>query len=252
MAQRRLPGGLDGGAELVEGTVRRRAGPWTTTVQLLLSHLASAGFEGAPQHLGFDDQGREVLTFLAGRTVGSGQPWPRWVHSDHALPQVADWLRRYHAAVADFVPPAEAVWREGQLWRPGLIITHNDAAPYNAVWNDARLVGFVDWDMAGPMEREADFAWVAFSWVPLHARSVVAREGFIAFGERRRRLEDFMAGYGWSGYLGDIVELIAQRVQDQIRVMRETALAGDPAYQQMLSLGRDRDLQTALEELATL
>jgi Phosphotransferase enzyme family len=249
MPQRRLPGGFDGGAELVDGTVRRRAGPWTPAVQLLLSHLASVEFEGAPRQLGRDDQGREMLTLLEGQTAGSGQPWPGWVHSDQALAQVADWLRRYHAAVADFVPPPEALWRDGQIWRPGLIVTHNDAAPYNAVWNDGGLVGFVDWDMAGPMAREADLAWMAFSWVPLHARSVVAREGFTAFGERRRRLEDFLARYGWAGYLGDVCELVADRIQYQIRVMRETALAGDPTYQQMLSLGRDRDLQTSLDEL---
>jgi thiamine kinase-like enzyme len=36
------------------------------------------------------------------------------------------------------------------MWEPGLIIWHNDAAPYHAVWNEDGLVGFVDWDMVGP------------------------------------------------------------------------------------------------------
>lgn len=250
MGDRQLAGGFDGGAELVGGTVRRTAGPWTLSVHRLLSHLGAVGFAGAPQPLGFDEDGRERLSFLEGVTVGSVQPWPAWTHSDDALAQVGNWLRRYHRAVADFVPRADAIWREGQIWRPGLIVSHNDAAPYNAVWNAAGLVGFVDWDMAGPTTKEADLAWVVFSWVPLHARSVVAAEGFTAFSTRRQRLKSFLSEYQWEGTTVDVLDLVAVRIQDQLRVMRETADAGDRTYARMLTLGRDRDLESALNELA--
>jgi len=141
MNDRRLIGGFDGGAELVGGSVRRSAGPWTASVHRLLAHLAAVGFEGAPRPLGWDDQGRDVLTYLPGDSVGSIRPWPMWTHTDEALVQVADWLRRYHQAVADFVPLVDAVWREGRAWKPGMIVAHNDAAPYNAVWDAGRLVG---------------------------------------------------------------------------------------------------------------
>ena len=60
----------------------------------------------------------------------------------------------------------------GGQWRPGLVIGHNDAAPYNAVGGDGSLAGFIDWDMAGPVTRQWDLAFTAFSWVPLHARHV--------------------------------------------------------------------------------
>ena len=252
MGSHRLPGGFDGGAHLVDGSVRRNSGPWTTSVHHLLAHLADAGFSGAPLPLGRDGQGREVLTLLNGQTVGDTLPWPQWVHSEEALDQVADWLRRYHAAVADFLPARDAVWREGRAWRPGLLVAHGDPAPYNAVWNAAGLVGFVDWDMAGPSTPEADVAWMAFSWVPLHARRVVATEGFTAFAQRRRRLEAFLARYGWDGSTADIVDLVAARIEDQLRIMHETARAGDAAYRRMLRLGRDQDLRSALEELTDL
>jgi aminoglycoside phosphotransferase (APT) family kinase protein len=80
------------------------------------------------------------------------------------------------------------------VWRPGLVIGHNDAAPYNAVWNDDGLVRLMDWDMSGPLVRESDVAWMAFSWVPLHARDVAEAEaeGFSDFGDRRLRLELFL------------------------------------------------------------
>ena len=80
--------------------------------------------------------------------------------------------------------------------------------------------------MAGPSTREADVAWVAFSWVPLHARRVVAAEGFTAFAQRRRGLEGFLARYGW-GSTGDVLDLVAARILDQLRILHETPDAGD-------------------------
>jgi hypothetical protein len=103
-------------------------------VHALLDHLRVRGFDRAPHALGVDDLGREILSFLPGETVGSRLLWPTWVHSDDALTQVAIWLRSFHIAVASFQPPADAVWREGGRWEPGLIVGHNDAAPYNAAW----------------------------------------------------------------------------------------------------------------------
>lgn len=252
MGELRLAGGCDGGAALVDGVVCRTSGPWTASVHVLLAHLAAAGFSGAPTPLGWDAQGREMLTFLPGTTIGFLLPWPRWVHSERALRDVAVWLCDYHRAVDDFVPPSDAIWREGERWRPGLIIGHNDAAPYNAVCNPDGLVGFIDWDMAGPLTPEADLAWVAFSWVPLHARSVVAAEGFTAFARRRERLEAFLSAYGWQGSMNDVVRLVADRLEEQLRAMCATARAGDRTYQRMLELGRDDDLRTALTELDEL
>ena len=67
-----LPGGnVSTGVVRVGDTVRRPAGPHTAAVHALLSHLHAVGFEGAPQPLGIDELGREVLSFIPG-TV----PWP--------------------------------------------------------------------------------------------------------------------------------------------------------------------------------
>jgi aminoglycoside phosphotransferase (APT) family kinase protein len=158
-----------------------------------------------------------VLTFLSGEALGSALPWPRWVHADDTLLQVASWLRAFHHAVADFVPPAGAVWRMGAQWALGMIIGHNDAAPYNAVWRDGALTGFFDWDMAGPVSAEWDVAFAAFSWVPLHARHVVAREGFTDFKGRLRRLQLFLAEYGWAGSLPAFLQVVTARIQAHLR-----------------------------------
>lgn len=249
--EQRLRGGFDQGATLVDGTVRRTGGPWTSSVHLLLAHLENAGFTAAPRPLGTDEQGREVLTHLPGETVGDRRPWPDWTHSEQALVDVGGWLRDYHAAVADFEPPADAVWREGGAWRPGLVIAHNDAAPYNAIW-DGGLVGFVDWDMAGPTSPAEDLAWMAFSWVPLHARELVAAEGFHAFETRRSRLERFLGAYGWTGTTGDVLRLVTTQVEARIDAVHATAEAGDDTYRRMLEAGVVRHLESALRELRTL
>ncbi|WP_426505222.1 phosphotransferase [Dactylosporangium sp. McL0621] len=216
----------------------------------LLQHLEKAGFGQAPRAWGFDEQGREVLSYLPGETVGVARPWPAWVHSDDALRQVAGWLRSYHAAVASFVPPPGAVWREGGAWRPGLVVGHNDAAPYNAAWADGRLVGFFDWDFAAPVTPEWDLAFTAFAWVPLHARDVVRAEGFTAFADRPRRLRVFLDAYGWEGPPGPFVDTVRQRVSASAAGIRRTAAAGDPAYRLMIEQGVDVALETAVRELA--
>src|ERR1700712_469901 len=83
-----------GGGRTTAGVVRignavhRPVRPWTPAVHAVLRHLEKVGFEGAPRVLGLDEQGREVLTFLEGETVGERRPWPGWVHEDAALVDV--------------------------------------------------------------------------------------------------------------------------------------------------------------------
>jgi phosphotransferase family enzyme len=251
MAEERLDGGNLGGAVRAGDTVRRAAGPWTPAVHALLAHLAAKGFTGAPRPLGFDEQGREVLTFLEGETVGSGKPWPAWTHADDTLDQVARWLRGYHRAVADFVPPPGAVWREGGAWSPGLIIGHNDTAPYNAAWHQGTLAGFFDWDFAGPVTPEWDLAFAAFSWVPLHARHIVAAEGFTDFAARPRRLGRFLHTYGWPATTASFLEVVRARVKAHASGIRSHAAAGDAVFARLLHQGVADDLDRAFTELAS-
>jgi hypothetical protein len=248
--EERLPGGHAGGAVRVGDTVRRPAGPWTPAVHALLAHLAGRGFDGSPQPLGIDSQGREILSFLDGETVGDALPWPGWVHADDTLVQVARWLRGYHEAIAGFAAPAGAIWRLGGQWRPGLIIGHNDAAPYNAVWRDGTLAGFIDWDMAGPVSAEWDLAFAAFSWVPLHARHVVAAEGFTDLPGRPRRLRLFLAEYGYQGPVSGFLPVVRARVRAHANGIRRLAAGGDPLFMRLVASGVVDNLDIALAELA--
>jgi aminoglycoside phosphotransferase (APT) family kinase protein len=250
-----LPGGNAGGAVLVSGTVRRPAGPWTPAVHDLLRYLDRRGFDGIPQPLGLDADGREILTYLPGETVGTSRPWPRWVHSDQALVEVGSWLRRYHDVVADYQPRPGSIWRTstGQ-WQPGDVIGHNDAAPYNAVWRAepavTRLIGFIDWDFAAPCAAVWDLAFMAFSWVPLHAREVVIPEGFTDFADRPRRLRLLLSSYGYSGSTDTLLDAVQARIAAHAVDLRERAEAGDPLFSRLVVDGVIDGLDRALDELA--
>ena len=50
-------------------TVRRPTGHWTAAVHALLEHLRLVGFLDAPNVLGLDYQGREVLLFVDGEVA---------------------------------------------------------------------------------------------------------------------------------------------------------------------------------------
>ena len=93
--------------------------------------------------------------------------------------------------------PANVSWFAGQTWRPGLVMGQHDVAPWNAVWRDGTLVGFIDWDTAGPSSRTLDLAFAALTWVPLLPWTMVASQGFTAFDDRPRRLHLLLDSYGY-------------------------------------------------------
>lgn len=234
MTERRLPGGRSFGAVRVGDEVRRPRQPWTATVHTVLRHLEDVGFDGAPRVRGFDDQGRERLTFLPGQTLGETAPWPEWLRSDDALAQVGTWLRRLHDATATFRPATEAVWFTGRPWTPGLLIGHLDASPWNVVWADGDLVGFVDWDTASPSRGEDDLAFSALTWVPLLTAEIAEQVGFGDPADRYRRLHLLLDAYGYTGDRIVIRDAILGRVERNVAMIRLFADGGEPTFQRML------------------
>ncbi|MFD5699975.1 phosphotransferase [Streptomyces lasiicapitis] len=246
MDEQRLPGGKTVGAVRVGDTVRRPVQPWTPAVHAVLRHLEAVGFREAPQVLGVDAEGREILTHLVGETTGEDLPLPSWVRTDAALVSVARWARRLHDATETFVPPSGARWLAGQTWRPGLIIGHHDAAPWNAVWRDGDLAGFFDWDTAGPSSREFELAFIALTWVPLQSRELAERTGFTAFDDRSRRLHLLLDAYGYEGDRSAFAAVVATRARTNAAVIDHLAADGNPVYTALLPVAADFR-QSALE-----
>ena len=101
MTEHALGGGnVAAGVVRVGDTVRKPAGFWTPAVDALLTHLRRAGFTGAPQPLGQDDQGRQVLEYVPG-PMAMDQP-----RLDEAgLHRVGRLIRELHDRSAGFSPP---------------------------------------------------------------------------------------------------------------------------------------------------
>lgn len=195
MEETPLPGGWVNRVVRVGDTVRRQTGPWTPAVHALLRHLESAGFEASPRVLGIDEQGREVLSYIDGEAAV--RPWPAALLAVEGLGLLARLLRRYHDAVAGFVPPQGAVWRLGALpLPPGEIVRHGDVGPWNTIWRDGRPVGLIDWDFAEPGPAVLDVGQLAWFGVPLSDEAGVAEAGFTTAPDLRRRLRTLCEAYG--------------------------------------------------------
>ena len=257
--EERLPGGRNDGATRVGDTVRRTAGEHTPGVHALLRHLRAAGFTRVPEVFGIDEQGREVLGFLAGETVGDARPWPAWAHGETALVAAGRWLREFHDAARSFRPPAGARWfGDHDDLRAGEVIGHHDAAPYNAVWRprptaldpDAgELAGFVDWDLAGPAEPLRDLAFVALTWVPLTAPDVALADGFAPGTDRPRRLRLLLEAYGWQGGTEAVLDAVRERALQHARGLRRAAADGYGPAADLVAEGVADDFERAVTTL---
>lgn len=235
-----LSGGTLRSVVRVGDTVRRTAGPWTPQVQALLGHVRSHGFDLAPEPLGLDEQGREVLSFISGDTVGWSVPWPEYVRSDRLLQAVGAATAAYHRAVEDYRPDRLPL---------GQIVCHHDLAPYNMVYRDGRLAGIIDWDLSGPGTALSELAFVAWQWVPLHGQFVSSYLGWTGRLDRAGRLRCLLDAYGLvdrSGFL----ETVADRIRYNRTVMLDQAAAGDPAYRALVEQGHVAGMEEALSFLA--
>lgn len=233
----------------VGDTVRRSTGHWTAAVHALLQHLESRGFRGAPRVRGFDDQQREILTYLPGETTGATRPWPAWTRSDETLVAVAAWLRRYHRAVADFEQPAGTRWRLTDARAgAGEIVCHNDVAPYNVAWRGDGNLGVFDWDVASPGPPEQDVAFSAWNFVPLWDDAHCRALGWERPVERSTRLRAFLDAYGLEGRAG-FVERIGARMQDSIGRIQHGADGGDAAFRRLVEGGHLEPVRAAQERL---
>jgi len=210
-------GNVTAGVVRVGDTVRRPAGPWTPAVHALLEHLERKGFSGAPRALGLDAQDREILSFAEG---AAAWPWDafRPLATDAGLLRVAELINGYHAAAADFEPPADAAWSPIAPRREAAdTLCHNDLAPWNLILGPAGELTFIDWDLAAPGERISDLAYAARAFTPLipdppYDVPIVHRLGL---------LRD-----AWRLTAPKLIKAIVWRARADLQGMRERAAAG--------------------------
>jgi Ser/Thr protein kinase RdoA (MazF antagonist) len=148
-------------------TVRRPAGEHVEAVHQLLAHLDRVGFAGAPRALGFDEHGREILTWVPGTTYQKGPDLRSPVIPPSQLASLGRLIRSYHDAVASFVPTDGTTFANHPRSAAGTLIAHRDVCLENVVFRDGEAVALIDFDFAGPADALWDIAIAARHFVPI-------------------------------------------------------------------------------------
>ncbi len=203
-------------------TVRRqnKGGPMLHTY---LRYLEEAGMDGVPRFLGLDEQGREILSYLPGKTQEKDNLLRHpCMRSDETLADAACFMRKLHDISAGFLPQA----LDGGWGNPDYpqdkpeTICHNDAAGWNFVFVSDRIAGLFDFDTACPGTRMWDLTLPVFSFVPLtpylydpehDAEAPYERKRHAA--ERKRRIRLFFDAYDMR-QSHDFLDLLIFRMQD--------------------------------------
>lgn len=222
-----MPGGVGNNGLVVRAgdTVRRPVGPQTPAVEAFLRHLEAVGFDGAPRHLGYDERGREVLTYVPGEVAAWDEP-PEWVATDEALVSVVRLMRRMHEASLGFEPPPDAQW----AWPPpphrrGEVVGHNDACRENVVYDGTAAVpvavALVDFDFAGPATRAWDVAGIVRHYV------------LGLPGDVQRRFELVLETYP----VDDLKGAVLDRLEWGLAMVTARAARGEPGFVRQIETG---------------
>jgi hypothetical protein len=171
----------------VGDTVRRP--PLPDGVRALLRWYGRVGFDGAPRFLGTDEQGRDVLSFVAGEAA-----FPPVRGSDDAIVALGQLLRRAHDAQNGFQPPAEPGWLRPPQSEPE-VIAHLDLYWTNVILRDGIPAALIDWELAAPATRVLEVALAATYWAGLRLDEQLVEWG-LPLDRRGERLRLLCDAYG--------------------------------------------------------
>jgi Ser/Thr protein kinase RdoA (MazF antagonist) len=237
--------GVTPGIVRIGGTVRRPVRPFSATVHAYLAHLQASGFTGAPVPLGFDDRGREVLSYVPGEVPV--EPLPDWATGEDVLRRLGGLIRSLHDAAMTFTAPPDAVWSSppgGPVPGPPPdgppeLVSHRDYCPGNVVFRDGMPVALIDFDLARPTTRLYDIANAMYWWLPL--LDPADRAPALAGADIPGRAAMFADAYGLDN---DLRSRLVPFATDMVRRFHRSArLAAqhDPAFRRMWEDGvKDR------------
>lgn len=174
----------------VGDTIRRPPEP--DHVVQLLRWFEHVGFDGAPRFLGYDDEGREMLSFVEGEPAFAPVP-----SSDEVVVALGRLLRRAHDA---------------QLGSGRPLLIHGDLFWTNVVFRDGLPAALIDWELAWPGSRVLEVALAATYWAGLRIDEQLDEWG-IPHDRRGERLRLLCDAYGLEAAERRVLldELIAYR-----------------------------------------
>lgn len=227
-------------------TVRRPVRPFTATIQAYLAHLHSRGFRDAPRPLGYDADGREVLSFVDGDVPL--EPLPDYATGEDVLVALAALIRRLHDAAEGWVPPADAVWGSIPGRRPAGVVpmfeeaelvSHQDYCPGNVVFRGGLPAALIDFDLAKPTTRVVDLVNALYWWAPL--LHPLDRAPALAGVDVAARVRVFADTYGMTASQRALVVPTAMRRARNTALTMQAAASADPVFRRWWDEGvKDR------------
>jgi Ser/Thr protein kinase RdoA (MazF antagonist) len=234
--EKELTGGNASGRVVRVGTTVRK--PWTRSSAVAQAYVAELRTRGidAPQPMGRDERGRQVLEYVDGPLAQDRVPL-----ADDELRRVGALVRDIHDASEGLPLPDPA--RASTLLpaeNPDLLC-HNDLAPWNLVTGERWV--FIDWDGAGPSTRLWDLAYAAQAF------------GLLVGGEpvddAARRLRAFVDGYGADAGLREALPTaMVRRTAAMYELLRSSAEAGAEPWATMYRTGHGEHWRAAADYVA--
>lgn len=225
MQNEMLSGGREGKIFKQADIIVRPANPWTRHVHGFLNYMVQKGFDCIPQPLGTTEDGREIVSFVAGVVYNDGLP--EEILTDEVLVSVAKLLRRYHDIGAGYVERLTG----SEPWMlpvrpPAEVMCHGDFAPYNITFVNGKVHGIIDFDTLHPGTRLWDIAYAAYRWVPFV--SPTNPDHHDSLERQIGRLKLFADAYGMSTPERRLLpEMMIARIESLVSYMREQAAQGN-------------------------
>ncbi|MEI6054027.1 MAG: phosphotransferase [Candidatus Saccharibacteria bacterium] len=194
MKEEILTGGTINTVSRKGDVVFRSGGQWVPAVHKVLTHLQKNKFPYSPKPLGLALDGREMVSYLNGKTIP--KPWPKHMFENDSIVQVSKMLRMLHNITQDLVFPKDTIWRFATSAKTKKqIIRHGDLSPWNTLWEGDKLVGLIDWDFAEPGDAITDLAQLAAYFVPFIGGGSWEEVGFNKEPNYKERLALIIKSY---------------------------------------------------------
>jgi hypothetical protein len=193
--ERPLEGGDMNLVVRVGDTVRRPPEP--PEIVALLRWFEHVGFEGSPRFLGYDEQGREMLSFVEGEPAFAPVP-----SSDDVVAGIGRLLRRAHDAQGG---------RE--------LLIHGDLFWTNVIFRDGLPYALIDWELARPASRVLEVGLASTYWAGIRIDSQLRQWG-IPLDRRGERLRILCDAYGLDAaergsLLDELIAFRRERIEKQ-------------------------------------
>jgi thiamine kinase-like enzyme len=136
--------------------VKRPMEKWSNNVHSLLTHFRNNNLP-VPKIIKVDNQ-YEYLEYINGEMIHPH----KW--NNELLYELAVLIKKLHSVAKTFEHNKNMEWKKWYLREIGnpLICSHGDIAPWNVITNGNKIVGLIDWEMAGPMDPIIELARVCW------------------------------------------------------------------------------------------